>query len=190
MAVPGRAMNESDLELIRRFRNGNQEGFDEIYGRYAKRVYGWHRRRGHDHGNAEDLAQLTMIKLYKKLLKAQEPEHESIAALLVAMSRDVERDERKRAKAPWEPLPAEIVDPMATPRSNNVIDVVQAAVATISPKNQTVLLAIVGGWTAKEIASMTHSTVSAVKARIQRGRSALAAYLQAEWKGTNHDLDG
>src|SRR5437763_13495267 len=111
MAVPGRAMNESDLDLIRRYRNGNEEGFDELHGRYAKRVYAWHRRRCHDHGKADDRAQLTMIKLYKKLLKAEETEHESIAALLVAMSKDVELDERKRAKEPWEPLPADIADP-------------------------------------------------------------------------------
>lgn len=184
-------MNESDLELIRRFHDGNQQVFDEIYARYAKRVYAWHRRRCRDHAKADDLAQLTMIKLYKKLLKGHELEQESLEPLLMDMSQDVERDEKKRAKEPCEPLPEEIVDPTAEPRSNDIADRLQAIAATMSPKvHETVVMALLGGLTAEEIAAKTQATLSAVKKRIRRGRSAVAATLRAQWKGTHHDLDG
>jgi hypothetical protein len=61
----GITMNESDLELIRRFHAGNQQVFDEIYRRYGRRVHAWHRKRCRDHAKVDELAQLTMIKLYR-----------------------------------------------------------------------------------------------------------------------------
>jgi DNA-directed RNA polymerase specialized sigma24 family protein len=108
------------------------------------------------------------------------------------MSNDVARDEKKkRAKDPCETLPEEVADPAAEPRSNDIADRLQAIAATMSPKmTETVLMAFLGGMTAAEIAERTQATVSAVKARIRRGRSVIAAAFQAHWKGTRHDLDG
>lgn len=57
----------TDIELVRRFRDGDEGAFDLMVLRYRKAVYGIARRITGDHGEADDLAQETFCRAYTAL---------------------------------------------------------------------------------------------------------------------------
>src|SRR3990170_5013323 len=61
----GLASSLSDEELMKRYQSGDEAAFEEIYSRYAKRIYGFLLRRlGHPDECAE-LFQETFLRLHR-----------------------------------------------------------------------------------------------------------------------------
>jgi RNA polymerase sigma-70 factor, ECF subfamily len=61
-----------DIELIRRFRNGDETGFDELVRRYQQRVQAVVYRLVHNREDASDLAQDVFVRAYRALPGFQE----------------------------------------------------------------------------------------------------------------------
>ena len=55
----------SDEELMLAFQQGSTDAFQELFGRYRDKVYGFFRRRLNDRGCAEDLAQETFLAIVR-----------------------------------------------------------------------------------------------------------------------------
>ena len=58
---------DSDLELVARFKLGEERAFDEIIGRYQERILAFVFRMVHDFDDASDLAQEAFIKAHAKI---------------------------------------------------------------------------------------------------------------------------
>jgi RNA polymerase sigma-70 factor (ECF subfamily) len=57
----------TDTELVRRFRDGHEQAFDQLVLRYQDRVLGLACRMVHDPDEASDIAQETFIRAYREL---------------------------------------------------------------------------------------------------------------------------
>lgn len=55
----------SDEELMLQYQGGSESAFQELYRRHGGRVYGYLRHRVEDSATADDLLQLTFMKLHK-----------------------------------------------------------------------------------------------------------------------------
>lgn len=61
------ANKNNDLELIRRFKNGDINGFNEIVRKYQQQVYWVIRKMVQDHDEADDITQEVFIKVHTAL---------------------------------------------------------------------------------------------------------------------------
>jgi RNA polymerase sigma-70 factor (ECF subfamily) len=61
-----------DIELIRRFRNGDESGFDELVRRYRQRIYAVVYRLVRNPEDAAELAQDVFVRAYRALGKFRE----------------------------------------------------------------------------------------------------------------------
>ncbi|HEY3249685.1 MAG TPA: RNA polymerase sigma factor [Ignavibacteria bacterium] len=57
----------SDIELIKQFKNGDVKGYNEIVRKYQKQVYWVIRRIVQDHDETDDITQEVFIKVYSAL---------------------------------------------------------------------------------------------------------------------------
>jgi len=57
--------NSKDEELMLAYREGNTSAFNELYGRYAGRVYSYLQKRVFDRTERDDLFQAIFLKLHK-----------------------------------------------------------------------------------------------------------------------------
>ncbi|MEW6685503.1 MAG: sigma-70 family RNA polymerase sigma factor [Candidatus Edwardsbacteria bacterium] len=63
---------ETDVELIHRFKNGEEKAFDELVKRHQKKIYFLILRIVRHPEDAADLAQETFIRAYRSLMKFKE----------------------------------------------------------------------------------------------------------------------
>jgi len=59
--------SSDDLRLIREFKNGNEQAFNQLVIRYQEKIYWIVRRMVNDHDEADDITQDVFIKVYKSL---------------------------------------------------------------------------------------------------------------------------
>lgn len=57
----------TDLELVDRFRNGEESAFNELANRYKEKIYWTVRRFVHEHQDADDIVQQVLWKAYEGL---------------------------------------------------------------------------------------------------------------------------
>ncbi|MEX2116336.1 MAG: sigma-70 family RNA polymerase sigma factor [Bacteroidota bacterium] len=57
----------TDLELVDRFRNGEESAFNELAHRYQEKIYWTARRFVNDHQDADDIVQQVLLKAYEGL---------------------------------------------------------------------------------------------------------------------------
>jgi RNA polymerase sigma-70 factor (ECF subfamily) len=67
IAVPGPGDDSELTTLVARAREGNAAAFDELARRVRGRVRQWARRVVDDHDDAEDVAQLVLVRLHERL---------------------------------------------------------------------------------------------------------------------------
>ncbi len=66
------ASKNNDLELVRRFKNGDITGFNEIVRKYQQQVYWVIRKMVQDHDEADDITQEVFIKVHTALMDFRE----------------------------------------------------------------------------------------------------------------------
>jgi RNA polymerase sigma-70 factor (ECF subfamily) len=91
----GRAMDQSDEELMLEFSQGRSEAFGELFQRYRQPIYGFFRRRVPDSARAEDLAQDTFLAVVRSAARYQPKA--LFRTYLYAIGLNVLRRERRRA---------------------------------------------------------------------------------------------
>jgi RNA polymerase sigma factor (sigma-70 family) len=67
LAVPGDQLQQTDAELVGRFKAGDEQAFNEIVRRYQERIFTLIFRFVRDFDEAHDIAQETSIRVHAKL---------------------------------------------------------------------------------------------------------------------------
>jgi RNA polymerase sigma-70 factor, ECF subfamily len=176
-------MGPTDEELMSAYVAGDARAFEKLFARLAPRVHAFFRRSFRDEGVADDLLQVTFMKVHRA--RAQYRPDLKLGPWLFAVAARVRVDELRRrfrlpedadedviALADSQPQP----DP---PLDADVKDAVRAALDALPESQRTVIhLHRYEGMTFSEIATVLHSTPGAVKLRAFRGYETLRQRLK------------
>jgi RNA polymerase sigma-70 factor (ECF subfamily) len=159
--------------------------FRELYEAYGPRVKAYMMRRGADAGTAEDLAQETLLTVWRKAA-LYAGEKGSMTTWVFAIARNL-RIDRLRREVPWQELPeGRMAQASEDPLPDEAMaekeqqERVQAALADLPPEQKEVVsLAYLEGLSHSEIAERLGVPLGTVKSRMriayQRIRQGLAS---------------
>jgi RNA polymerase sigma-70 factor (ECF subfamily) len=171
-------------ELLRRVaERTDPAAFRELYEAYGPRVKAYMMRKGADAGTAEDLAQETLLTVWRKAA-LYAGDKGSITTWVFTIARNL-RIDRLRREVPWQQLPEDRVAEASdeVPADEALAEKqrqarVQAALAELPPdQQQVVVLAYLEGLSHSEIAARLALPLGTVKSRMriayQKVRAAL-----------------
>ncbi|HEU0132733.1 MAG TPA: sigma-70 family RNA polymerase sigma factor [Mycobacteriales bacterium] len=178
-------MRADDLpaDVLDAARRGEPAAVEALYRRYAPAVLAWFRARLGDGHLAEDLTGDAFVAVLAALPRYEGGPEAFAGWLFTLVRRDFVDHLRRTARRPEvtvaDPLPNGVVPDTAdevVARDDQAA--VRAALARLSPDQQEVLvLRVVAGLTAPEVAAATGRTVGAVKALQHRGLDSLGRLL-------------
>jgi RNA polymerase sigma-70 factor (ECF subfamily) len=179
-----RAVHGVMADLLRRVaEHADLAAFRELYQSYGPRVKAYMMRRGADAATAEDLAQETLLTVWRRASLYQE-EKGSAAGWVFAIARNLHID-RLRREVAWQELPEGRTEQASTdPTPDEAVSEkerqarVQAALARLPPEQHVVVtLSYLDGLSHGEIAARLGLPLGTVKSRMrmayQRVRAAL-----------------
>jgi RNA polymerase sigma-70 factor (ECF subfamily) len=161
-------------DLLRRIaERSDPEAFRELYEAYGPRVKAYMIRRGADPGTAEDLAQETLLTVWRKAA-LYSGDRGSMTTWVFAIARNL-RIDRLRREVPWQELPegrlAEASDeplPDEAMAEKERQQRVQSALAALPPEQKEVVaLAYLEGLSHSEIAEGLGMPLGTVKSRMR-----------------------
>jgi RNA polymerase sigma-70 factor (ECF subfamily) len=187
--------------LVRRCIAGDAAAWEELVGRYHRRIYNICYRFAGSADDAQDLTQEVFIKMYRTL-KTYDLERGAFMTWVTTMTRNLLVDHFRKTKqdrvtdsldgAPSQhedamPLSDQIEDhgpaPDARAQSRQVGETVQRALHKLSPDlREAVILRDLQDMDYREIATVLKVPEGTVKSRINRGRAELARLLQRTYK--------
>jgi RNA polymerase sigma-70 factor, ECF subfamily len=158
--------------------------FHELYQSYGPRVKAYLVRRGVDAATAEDLAQETLLAVWRRAALFSSTKG-SASTWIFSIARNLWID-RLRKEVPWQELPpahAEASSPEPSPEvvlsENEVTIRVRAALATLPAEQQRVLeLAYLRGLSHGEIAAELGVPLGTVKSRVRLAYQRLRAQVE------------
>lgn len=187
---PGRspALRADDLpaDVLDAARRGDPAGIEAVYRRYAPAVLAWFRARLGDGHLAEDLTGDAFVAVIGALPRYTGGPEAFAGWLFTLVRRDFVDHLRRTQRRPETPIAEPVPDEVAGDTADEVLaraegERVRAALAQLSPDQQEVLvLRVVAGLTAPEVAEATGRTVGAVKALQHRGLDSLGRILGKE----------
>jgi RNA polymerase sigma-70 factor, ECF subfamily len=175
----------TDRELVRTARQGDLQAFDELTRRHAARAYRTALAVLRDHDDAQDATQDAFLAAWQGLAAFRGEAafgtwlHRIVTRVAlnkVTRRRDTACPDDMSGMAGREPGPAEAVERAAV--AGSVTDAVRALPAA---QRSTITLHDLDGLSYAQIATLTHTTLPAVRSHIFRGRRALAAAV-TEWR--------
>lgn len=164
-------------------RCGDPAGVEAVYRRYAPAVLAWFRARTGDPHAAEDLTGDAFVAVLAALPRYQGGPEAFAGWLFTLVRRDFVDHLRRSSRRPETPVAEPDPGTTAPDTADEVLsradsDAVRAALARLSPDQQEVIvLRVVAGLTAQEVAAATGRTVGAVKALQHRGLDSLGRLL-------------
>lgn len=181
----GDPLRADDLpaEVLDAARRGDPAGVEAVYRRYAPAVLAWFRSRLGDGHLAEDLTGDAFVAVIKALPRYTGGPEAFAGWLFTLVRRDFVDHLRRTARRPETPVAEPVTGETVRDTADEVLaraesDRLRAALAQLSPDQQEVLvLRVVAGLTAPEVAEMTGRTVGAVKALQHRGLDSLGRLL-------------
>src|SRR5438094_8994478 len=171
-------MRPTDEELMSAYVAGDARAFEKLFARLAPRVHGFFLRSFRDEGVADDLLQVTFMKIHRARQQYR-PGHR-LAPWLFAVAARVRLDElRRRLRLPEDAdedaiARAEVQDPADPPLDADVKNAVRAALEALPESQRTVIhLHRYEGMTFEEIAAVHGSASRALRPCRIRGQRAL-----------------
>lgn len=173
-------------DLLRRVADrSDPAAFRELYETYGPRVKAYMMRKGADAGTAEDLAQETLLTVWRKA-SLYADDKGSMTTWVFAIARNL-RIDRLRREVPWQELPEWR---LAQPSSEALPDEalaekeqqvrVQAALAELPQDQQEVVaLSFLEGLSHSEIAARLSLPLGTVKSRMRIAYQKIRAALEA-----------
>jgi RNA polymerase sigma-70 factor, ECF subfamily len=182
--VPPTAYRGIMADLLRRVaERADPEAFRELYDAFGPRVKAYMMRKGADAGTAEDLAQETLLTVWRKAA-LYAGDKGSMTTWVFAIARNL-RIDRLRREVPWQELPEwRLLEPSEETLPDEAVAEkqrqarVQAALAELPADQQEVVaLAFLEGLSHSEIATHLSLPLGTVKSRMriayQKVRAAL-----------------
>jgi RNA polymerase sigma-70 factor, ECF subfamily len=147
--------------------------FRELYEAYGPRVKAYMIRQGADAGTAEDLAQETLLTVWRKAA-LYAGDRGSMTTWVFAIARNL-RIDRLRREVPWQELPeGRLTEASSEPLPDEAMaekerqERVQAALAELPPEQKdVVILAYLEGLSHSEIADRLGLPLGTVKSRMR-----------------------
>jgi RNA polymerase sigma-70 factor (ECF subfamily) len=181
-----------DIDLIKRFLDGDAGAFDELMSAHEDRVFGICLRMLRDRDAALDAVQDTFVNVFRKADRYKAEAAFSTWLYRVAMNTCYDHL-RKAKRRPTQPMP-EHLDP-ADARSADGFDSadvrpeIEEALQALSPEfRAAVVLVDLEGLALENAANMLAVPVGTVKSRVFRGRKLLARQLGNLRPGSEHQI--
>jgi RNA polymerase sigma-70 factor (ECF subfamily) len=187
---PVKAMSPTDEELVARAQDGDASAFDELVGRWERKIRGAIYRIIGSDDDALDLCQETFLKAYRGLGSFKQEARFSSWLYQIALNLCRDRMRRRRGKT-WVSLD-DLDDGAALPQSPgpSALDLVEAqdlsrtvsgAVAALpEEQREVIVLKEYQGLTFLEIAEVLGLPMSTVKTRLYRGLGQLKEQLERQ----------
>jgi RNA polymerase sigma-70 factor (ECF subfamily) len=174
---------QADEELMAAYVAGDAGAFERLFARLAPRVHGFFLRSFRDAAVADDLMQVTFMKVHRA--REQYRNGLKVAPWLFAVAARVRLDElRRRLRLPEDAdeealARADEEAPRDPPPDTDLRDAVRAALARLPESQRAVIhLHRYEGLTFPEIAQVLGTTAGAVKLRAFRGYETLRKQLE------------
>ncbi len=163
------------------------EQFEKVVGQYQRDIINFHYRLCGNRFEAEDLAQETFIKAYKKLESLKE--QEKMKSWLFSIARNVTIDFFRRNKEKSVPLDSVIMENYARATAvdyrqdvmhGEVSQELQKCMTLLSEEDRMIVkLLYYEGFSYKEICDLLQINQNTLKSRLHRARKVLLAAVQA-----------
>lgn len=184
----------SDIHLVRRYRSGEKEAFDEIFRRYQDEVYTYFARQFRA-DVADELTQEAMFRLLKELDSPKAEAHESLRPLMMKIRHGVavdwlRREPRRKEKEAEAAPPPDAAAPASDARvaAAELATDVGRAFESLSPRRRAVAaLVLFHDYTYDEVATRLGLPTIVVRDLFRRARAVLRLRLADYRKGWNHD---
>ncbi len=155
-----------------------QQEFLELYNPSHDRFIRFCHAFTHDEHSAKDLVSETIVKAYENFHLIKKPE--SFTAYLIGIARRIYFNQRRRQWL-FEPLTAKTLEAPGSSKTDLPTEVSQLyeALGLLPTKQrEAIILFEITGFSLKEICEIQKSGLSAVKARLRRGRERLRKLLE------------
>ncbi|HZX95905.1 MAG TPA: RNA polymerase sigma factor [Myxococcales bacterium] len=176
-------MGPTDEELMSAYVAGDARAFEELFARLAPRIHGFFLRSFRDEGVADDLLQVTFMKMHRARERYRKDLR--VTPWLFAIAARVRLDElRRRLRMPEDAdeealARADEQAPRDPPPDTEARDAVRAALQALPESQRAVIhLHRYEGMTFAEIAQVLGTTPGAVKLRAFRGYETLRQQLK------------
>jgi RNA polymerase sigma-70 factor (ECF subfamily) len=170
----------SDEDLARRARGQDMTAFEELVRRYEKRIYGFLLRRTSDRRLAEDLAQDTFVRAFRKIARYN-PRHAFKTWLFTIANRLAASHYRAEARR-IQPVPLEhaLGCPAEPDEDREAGAAIWETARSHLPPDQTtaLLLKYADAMSVNEIAAIMNKSPGNVKVLLHRARKRLAKALR------------
>lgn len=180
-------MTESDSELLRKCRAGDQGAWGELVARHTRRVFGLAYRFVGRVDEAEDLTQETFVKVYQNLDRYRESDGAFPTWLMtVARNQAIDhyrRRKEERLRRTEEPLGMDSLSspdegPLRSLERDERVQLVRRGLRTLpADLREPLILCDLQGLAYEEAAAILSVPLGTVKSRINRGRLELAKRL-------------
>jgi RNA polymerase sigma-70 factor (ECF subfamily) len=182
--------NGEEIALMGRYCDGDADAFRRLYARVAPRLLGYLVRMVRERATAEDLVQLTFLKVHRAreaYVRGADPVPWIFAIAHRTFLDDVRAKKRARVQVADDGAPPEAAaDITGAPDGTNVDDGAKeltaatlAALQTLPPaQREAVALTKLGGKSIVEAAEIAGTTPGAMKVRVHRGYEALRKALR------------
>jgi RNA polymerase sigma-70 factor (ECF subfamily) len=180
---------ESEHELIRRARAGDEDAFAELVAMHANRVYAALRRFGLDHGEADEVSQEVFLRAWRGLARFEERAQFSTWLYRIAFN-EAQRHLARRALPRLEadpdrndPIVSLPESPHLGPEAQTLVHeferALEHALAQLPDEwRAAVVLRDIEGLSTREAAEIVGVRPAAFKSRLHRGRMQLRALLE------------
>lgn len=163
----------SDEELMEIFKEGDEKGFVELYGRYNRRVFAYCMKMVRSKEHAEDLFQEVFIRVSRKRMRFTGG---SFASWLFAIARNLclnaLRD--KVIKVQIEDVQEMLMTPADEAEYDPSLEILREAVDQLPEDlREPLVLRVYNGFSYQEIADITDIKLATVKVRIFRAKQKL-----------------
>jgi RNA polymerase sigma-70 factor (ECF subfamily) len=162
-------------DLVREAQRGRDAAQRALVARYQQRMAGFAYAITGRSDTVEDLAQIIFIKMFRALGRLDDPER--FEAWLFRLARNSCIDHLRREK--WRRFFTPIEDEHETIAETNApvdsaeLDAIRHALQQLKPKDRVLIALAQEGRSQNEMAEITHTSVSAIKARLHRAREQL-----------------
>ncbi len=175
----------TDEALILAVRRGEIRAFDELYRRYADRLFAYVLRYVTDRAEAEDLLQEVFMTVLKDQALELRPGQVGGWFFTVAKNRALSRVRRRRTEEKHRPEPpAPIETPEANAERRELVARVELAVEGLPPPQaEALMLKVVGGLTYAQIASVQDVPEGTAKSRLHHAIRAVRAFFARDHEG-------
>jgi RNA polymerase sigma-70 factor (ECF subfamily) len=188
-----RDLIDSDREIARRHRYGDEEAFEEVYKRFESMVYNLALRMGGNEAEAADCTQETFLRVYRYLGKFRGNSNLKTWVFRIALNCCRSRYRKKTTRGRYLEFGGEEIisraadsgrDPEQRAVAAQLSEYVQMALSRLPPVyREAVILRDLQDLSYDEMAAVLGIRIGTVRSRIARGREQLRRLLISEDEG-------